>query len=115
MIPHHDLLPLLRQVDRRRQNAAYLDHLEWSLSGAVSGTGSAQQSPEHASSTPGLLSERECQVIALAATGLTNQAIAGRLFISEHTVKKHIANINRKLGTTNRVEAIRRARELRLV
>jgi DNA-binding NarL/FixJ family response regulator len=39
------------------------------------------------------LTERELEVLALMAEGRTNKAIAERLFVSEHTVEKHITNI----------------------
>ncbi len=39
------------------------------------------------------LTERELEVLALMAEGRTNKAIAERLFVSEHTIEKHIKNI----------------------
>ncbi|MGH2534931.1 MAG: response regulator transcription factor [Thermomicrobiales bacterium] len=44
------------------------------------------------------LTERERDVLALMAEGRTNAAIAGRLFVSEGTVEKHVTNIFGKLG-----------------
>lgn len=55
---------------------------------------------------PSLLSEREAQVLRLAAEGLTNKKIANNLCISEHTVKNHFTNIHQKIGTTSHAEAI---------
>jgi DNA-binding CsgD family transcriptional regulator len=52
------------------------------------------------------LSRRELEVLELAADGWTNARIADRLFISEATVKSHVGQILRKLGVTNRVEAV---------
>ena len=51
------------------------------------------------------LSERELQVLSLVAEGLTNQRIAQRLVLSEHTVNRHVANILRKLGLSSRAAA----------
>lgn len=62
-----------------------------------------------------LLSERELEVLKLAAGGLTNQQIADRLVISIRTVKKHVENIHGKLGVDNRTQAAARARELNLL
>lgn len=51
------------------------------------------------------LTEREMDVLQLIATGLSNKQIAGRLFISEETVKVHIRNLLRKLNVHSRVAA----------
>ncbi len=55
------------------------------------------------------LTAREIQVLELLAEGLTNKAIAGRLGISDQTVKFHVASIAGKLGARNRTDAVRRA------
>lgn len=57
------------------------------------------------------LTAREIEVLQELATGMTNQEIAMRLFISENTVKNHIHNILEKLGLHNRREAIEFARK----
>jgi DNA-binding NarL/FixJ family response regulator len=54
------------------------------------------------------LSEREREVLALMAEGRTNQAIAGRLFITERTVEKHVKNIFAKLRIPSSPEDHRR-------
>ncbi len=61
------------------------------------------------------LSKREMDVLELVAKGLSNQAIAGELFIAVSTVKKHINNILGKLGVDNRTQAVNRAGELKLL
>lgn len=53
------------------------------------------------------LTERERSVLALAYQGLTNPDIAEKLFISRHTVKRHMHNIFEKLDVSTRVEMIR--------
>lgn len=55
------------------------------------------------------LTAREIQVLELLAEGLSNKAIAGRLDISDQTVKFHVAAISGKLGASNRTDAVRRA------
>ena len=52
-----------------------------------------------------LLSERERQVLALVAQGLTNKQIAANLFISENTVRNHVSRILEKLDLSRRSEA----------
>ncbi len=51
------------------------------------------------------LSDREREVLACVARGMTNGQIAGDLYMSIHTVKLHIQNILRKLNLPNRTEA----------
>jgi DNA-binding NarL/FixJ family response regulator len=55
------------------------------------------------------LSSRESEVLALLATGMPNQAIAGALFVSENTVRTHLKAVFRKLSVTNRSQAVARA------
>src|SRR5215208_3651420 len=57
----------------------------------------------------GGLSERETEIVVLAARGLTNFQIAEELHISEATVKRHLANIYQKIGVRSRSEAVRMA------
>jgi DNA-binding NarL/FixJ family response regulator len=52
------------------------------------------------------LSEREAQVMRLMTEGLTNRQIAGRLGVTVHGVKFHLASIYRKLEAHNRTEAV---------
>jgi DNA-binding NarL/FixJ family response regulator len=56
------------------------------------------------------LTRREVQVLALIATGMTNQAIADRLGIQIRTVKNHVHNILAKMGVNRRDQAVARIR-----
>ena len=60
------------------------------------------------------LTERELEILDLVARGLTNQAIASRLVLSQKTVRNHVSNIFMKLGAADRASAIVRAREVGL-
>jgi DNA-binding CsgD family transcriptional regulator len=62
---------------------------------------------------PAGLTERQLDVLALLADGLTNGEIAARLIVSTRTVDHHVSAVLAKLGVTTRREAARRARELR--
>lgn len=57
--------------------------------------------------TPASLSDREIEILALVANGLTNSQIAQTLEISKRTVDNHISNILDKTKTDNRVELVR--------
>jgi DNA-binding CsgD family transcriptional regulator len=61
------------------------------------------------------ISKRELDVLALMATGLSNQEIADKLFVSLNTVKTHAANLFVKLDARRRTQAIQKAKELRLI
>jgi LuxR family transcriptional regulator, maltose regulon positive regulatory protein len=61
------------------------------------------------------LSERELEVLRPIAAGKSNREIAGQLFVTVDTVKKHLTHIFRKLGVHSRTQAVARARELGLI
>lgn len=71
-----------------------------------------QPSPEQG---PTSLSERERDVLGEIASGATNREIAGRLYLSPHTVKEHTSAVYKKLGVRNRAEAVQRAQRLGLI
>ena len=64
---------------------------------------------------PAGLTEREVEVLRLIAGGLTNNEIAGELFLSTKTVSRHLSNIFTKIGVSSRAGATAFAFEHRLV
>jgi LuxR family maltose regulon positive regulatory protein len=61
------------------------------------------------------LTEREQEVLRRVAQLLSTAEIAEELYISVNTVKTHLKSVHRKLAVTHRREAVRRARELKLL
>lgn len=72
----------------------------------------AQQAPAATVNTNEILSARENEVLLCLASGLTNKQIAEKLFVSENTIKKHIAAIYLKLEVNRRTQAVLKARSL---
>ena len=58
------------------------------------------------------LTPTQASILELAAQGLTNNQISGRLFISESTVRFHIQNMKKKLGARSKTDLVVRAMRL---
>lgn len=61
------------------------------------------------------LSERELDILKLVANGLSNRAIAERLYLAEGTVKNYVTSLLGKIGVRDRTQAALRGRELGLL
>ena len=61
------------------------------------------------------ISKREFEVLELMSHGHSNIEMAEKLFISKSTIKTHVSNLLAKLDATRRTQAIRKAKELRLI
>jgi DNA-binding NarL/FixJ family response regulator len=81
------------------------------MNAATAGNAATAAAPHGAAAAadaelPDGLTQREVEILALIARGLTNPEIAGRLFLSTHTVKSHINRIFSKTGSRDRAAAI---------
>jgi len=69
--------------------------------GLAGSSGTAQTEPHP---LEGGLTERECEIAALVAEGLTNRQIADRLIIADRTAETHVQHILNKLGYSSRAQ-----------
>lgn len=73
------------------------------------------KTPEEELSLKDILTEQETRIVRLISDGLSNKEIADQLNIKAETVKSHIKNVYRKLNVNNRVQALQRAKELKIL
>jgi DNA-binding NarL/FixJ family response regulator len=71
----------------------------------VAASADSQSARDRARKLVGSLTEREAQVLACIGEGLSNAQIAGRLYLSEATVKGYVSRVLDKLGVANRTQA----------
>jgi LuxR family maltose regulon positive regulatory protein len=105
------LSPLLEEAALQGANPQYLK----TLLSALAHEPSAERESGPITSLIEPLSERETEVLRLAAAGLSNRQIAAKLIISLGTVKTHMHNIYSKLNASNRTQAVATARESGLI
>lgn len=61
------------------------------------------------------ITPRELEILELIAAGLSNKEIAGRVYVSENTVKTHSSRVFDKLGARRRTQAVQMGKDLRLI
>lgn len=61
------------------------------------------------------LTRREIEILELLAQGMSNREIAGKLFVSENTVKTHCSRVFEKLGARRRTQAVQLGKEFGLL
>jgi ATP/maltotriose-dependent transcriptional regulator MalT len=103
------VMPTLTQLPDANQKFIDL------ISSAVSPSGTQQSIDEEDLLDPAALTKREIQILRLIEAGFTNEAIAGRLFLSLRTVKWYLYNIYPKLGVKNRTGALAKAKKMGLM
>jgi ATP/maltotriose-dependent transcriptional regulator MalT len=104
------------EVHRALDGLTRLDaRLEISSAQAVRDRLASPQPAKKAARDAGGLTAREVEVLRLISSGLSNQAIAERLCISEHTVHRHVANTLSKLDVPSRSAAVAHAARLGLL
>jgi two-component system nitrate/nitrite response regulator NarL len=97
---------LLKAIDRVHAGEVWLDRF-LTASLIVELRGSAKPAKPQPEEDPiAKLTNREREVIALVGEGLKNKQIAGRLFISENTVRHHLASIFEKVKVSDRIELL---------
>ena len=100
--------------DRRGEAQSYLDSVAtefdaMNMQPSLNRAGALQERiallDSRSPANPDGLTKREVKVLNLIADGKTNQEIADDLYISPHTVIRHVSNIFGKIGSSNRAEA----------
>ncbi len=104
-----EVLPLLAQpLIRGRYPAAFLERLEEACRSHLANRAARETAKVQ-------LSEREGEILRLLSESRSHGEIAAQLYISVPTVRYHIKNIYQKLGVNNKVAALTKARDLRLL
>jgi two-component system, NarL family, response regulator DevR len=104
LLKHLSRAELLRSIRRASSGQSLID------------AEATKRAMEHLTQMPGSeLTEREREVLALVARGLTNKQIADKLYVSEKTARNHVSHILEKLGFSRRSEAAAFAVEYKLV
>ena len=98
---------LLRAIQEVHQGRKYLDPKVIDILLTPPRTGGHSAARGNASQGPGLLTQREKELLELLAQGRTSETIAAELFISVNTVDTHRKNIISKLGARNITDAVR--------
>jgi LuxR family maltose regulon positive regulatory protein len=107
------LRPLLREIYSREIAVGYVRKLLSEIDRKPEGEKQDLHEPPQHLIEP--LSERELQVLRLLQSTMTSDEISRELFVSVNTARTHIRNIYSKLAVHGRIEAIQKAKELKLI
>ena len=106
---------LLKRLDVQNEALAFVEELRAAIGQDGQTPHSAEAGIQGAQPLVDPLTKRELVILSLMAKGLSNKEIAGKLFVSTDTVKKHLYNTYQKLNAHNRVGALAKARDLGIV
>jgi predicted ATPase/DNA-binding CsgD family transcriptional regulator len=109
------LRPRLDQARTTHMDVFIPQVMEWLEAEAAQENANAEPAPAAVQTLADPLTEREMDVLALLAQGLSNRQIADALVLALGTVKTHVHNICGKLDAANRREALDHAREIGLI
>jgi LuxR family maltose regulon positive regulatory protein len=112
--PMEVLLSRLRKRCVKQGPTPYLDTLQTAFQQESKAHLPVEKSSQ-SQHLPEPLSKRELEVLQLLAQGASNHEIAQQLVIAYETVKRHVGHIFSKLGVTNRVQAVKQARDFGLL
>ena len=97
---------LIKAIHKVQAGEVWLDRVAMAHLLADLRSTTAPLNPDPEREKVAALSDREREVLDLVSQGLKNREIAERLFISDHTVRHHVAAIFMKLGVSSRLELI---------
>jgi two-component system nitrate/nitrite response regulator NarL len=97
---------LIKAIQKVHDGESWVDRVTMSRVLAELREGHRPQEPDPEQAKIATLSDREREVLDLVCKGFRNREIAARLFISDHTVRHHVATIFSKLDVSGRLELI---------
>jgi DNA-binding NarL/FixJ family response regulator len=102
-----DRIDIARALHAAAGGLAVFDpRVQATLLAAATSPARGEPRPASAAPAPDGLTQREVEILALIARGMTNPEIAAALFLSNHTIKTHISRIFAKTGSRDRAAAI---------
>lgn len=110
-IKEERFLKLAKKIQAEIKRKEQISYAEQVLS--LYGKQSSKLGENKPSSVP--LTERETQVLNLLAQGLTQREIAESLYLSVSSIKKHLGSIYTKLSVNNKIRAVQKAREEKIL
>ena len=108
-------LPLRDLLQTSLTSGLYEDYKRRLLSAFSNENGNISSPISRNKEMPVSLTARESEILELIAAGLSNKAIQENLTLSDNTIRSHIKNLYSKLGVHSRTQAIKQAKEYKLL